>query len=477
VTWFVKTARRDWVRGEAGDQVTLRVIALTATAVVSLALLGLPATAGTGQGAKSTLSATEVGVTPTEVHIAVVADVDNPIIPNVLIGARDGVEGFANYINSSCTTKNKCLAGRKLVVDFYDSHVNPNDARNAEIQACANDFAMVGTAALLLDSVDEMRSCKDQAGKTTGIPEIPYLTGALVQQCSDESFPVPSPPILCDTKDQHPQTWVDNVARVGYFTKKYGDVHGIYIFSNDTPFGYANQFATAGALRDANNVGKGDVRSDYDFKISAAAPQTAYTPIAEAIKSDHSNYAECSVQFSCMVLLRKESDLQGVGDQVKVWDCGGCYDKNFVQADGADAENTYVDMASLPFYDPREAKANPMLANFVHYTGKDNVDFAAAYSWAAAVAFRDAVGSIVKTHGVNALTRANLLAALNNIHRFDADGMLAPIDLAGRKISDCHVLTQVRNGNFVRVEPTKPGTFDCNPKYVVTRKLDLLTSP
>ena len=58
-----------------------------------------------------------------------------------------------------------------------------------------------------------------------------------------------------------------------------------------------------------------------------------------------------------------------------------------------------------------------------------------------------------------------------------ADGMLAPIDLAGRKQSDCHVLTQVRNGRFVRVEPTKPGTFDCNPKYVVSRKLDLLTSP
>ena len=116
-----------------------------------------------------------------------------------------------------------------------------------------------------------------------------------------------------------------------------------------------------------------------------------------------------------------------------------------------------------------------MLANFVRYTGKDNVDGVGAYAWAAAVAFRDAVNATVKTHGVNGLTRANLLAALNNIHRFDADGMLAPIDLASRKTTDCHVLTQVRNGTFVRVEPTKPGTFDCNPKYVITRKLDLTT--
>jgi hypothetical protein len=336
---------------------------------------------------------------------------------------------------------------------------------------------MVGTAALFLKSVDDMRNCKDQAGATTGIPEIPYIPGALVQQCSDESFPVPAQAIDCSTKDQHPQTWVDNVARVGYFTKKYGDVHGIYIFSNDSSFGYANEFATAGALRDSNNVGNGDVRSDQDFKISAAAPQPAFTPIVEAIKSNHSNYAECAAQSSCTVLLRKEADLQGVGDQVKVWDCGGCYDKGFVEAGGADAENTYVDLANLPFYDSREAKANQMVANFVHYTGADNIDFAAAMSWAGAVAFRDAVNSIVKSHGVNGLTRANLLAALRGIHRFDADGMIAPINLAGRKISDCHVLTQVRHGKFVRIEPTKPGTFDCNPKYIVTRKLDLLSNP
>jgi hypothetical protein len=53
--------------------------------------------------------------------------------------------------------------------------------------------------------------------------------------------------------------------------------------------------------------------------------------------------------------------------------------------------------------------------------------------------------------------------------------MLAPIDLASRKTTDCHILTQVRNGTFVRVEPTKPGTFDCNPKYLITHKLNLLS--
>jgi hypothetical protein len=87
------------------------------------------------------------------------------------------------------------------------------------------------------------------------------------------------------------------------------------------------------------------------------------------------------------------------------------------------------------------------------------------------------VNATVKAHGINGLTRANLLAALNKIHKFDADGMIGTIDLAGRKITNCHILTQVQNGTFVRLQPTKPGTFDCNPKYVIARKLDLLTGP
>jgi Periplasmic binding protein len=464
------------VRTRGNDSVTgtrMRVVALLAAIA---AMVGVPATPAVGQAGKEPPKATEVGVTPSEIHIAVMADVDNPLIPNAFIGARNGVQDFAKYVNASCSTKDKCLAGRKLVVDFYDSHVNANDTRNGQIQACANDLAMVGTAALLVSRVDDMRNCKDQAGATTGIPEIPVIASALVQWCSDESFPMVPPPIRCDTEDQHPQTWITNVARGYYFTKKYGDVHGIYIFSNDTPFGHAAQFEGIGGVRELSGGVKG-VLSDQDFAISAASlQQSEFTTMVQAMKAHNSNYASCAVEYECTVLLRKEAALQGATDQVKVWDCDACYDKKFLHA-GTDVEDEYVDLQSLPFYDPKEAKANPMLANFVRYTGKDNVDSSAVQAWSAAVAFRDAVNAVVKTHGVNGLTRANLLAALNGIHKFDADGMLAPIDLAGRKQSDCHVLTQVRNGTFVRVEPTKPGTFDCNPKYVVTRKLNLLASP
>ena len=57
--------------------------------------------------------------------------------------------------------------------------------------------------------------------------------------------------------------------------------------------------------------------------------------------------------------------------------------------------------------------------------------------------------------------------------KFDANGMMAPIDLAGRKVSNCSVTMQVKNANFQRVEPTKPGTFNCPANGSITRQLNL----
>jgi hypothetical protein len=95
-------------------------------------------------------------------------------------------------------------------------------------------------------------------------------------------------------------------------------------------------------------------------------------------------------------------------------------------------------------------------------------------AWAAMIAFRDAVNNAVKDNGgVNGVTRKTIFEELNKIHSFDADGMIGTIDLAGRKTTPCHVLTQVKDGEFERLYPTKPGTFDCAKKNVRKVKLDL----
>ena len=104
------------------------------------------------------------------------------------------------------------------------------------------------------------------------------------------------------------------------------------------------------------------------------------------------------------------------------------------------------------------------------------VDDALEARWVSLLSVRDAVNAAVKAHGVNGVTRKTIFEQLNKIHQFDANGMLAPIDLAGRKVSKCSVTMQVKNGQFVRVNPTKAGTFDCPANGSIERKLDLLGS-
>ncbi len=300
------------------------------------------------------------------------------------------------------------------------------------------------------------------------------MATAVVHECSDESFPIAPPTLQCATKDQHPQTYDANIARGYYFTQRYGDLHGIYIFSGDSKPARDGAFATLGRLRDLGGDGKG-VRSDADVDLNAGAPESEYTSVVQSMKDKHSNYAQCTTESSL-----HGGPAQGGGAAGRRRPGQGLGLQRLMLRRAVPRKRArlrrgeYVDTLYLPFYDPREQQADPMLANFVKYTGRGKADGLGIYAWSAAVAFRDAVNSVVKAHGDNGLTRANLFAALNQIHTFDADGMLAPIDLAGRRISDCHVLMQVRHGAFVRVQPTKPGTFDCNPKYVITRKLDLL---
>jgi len=208
-------------------------VALVATLAVCGGLLAATAVTA-GAQSSDTPKATDVGITAKEIHIAVVADVDNTIVPNLFKSDKDAVEGVAKYLNSKAGGGG--LAGRKVVVDFYDSKLNPNATTNAEIQACENDVAMVGTSSVFLTSVDNMRNCKDSTGAATGLPDIPFVTTALVQQCSDQSFPIAPPQVDCATKDQHPQTFRANVSRGRFYNQKFGEgkLHGVYVFGNDS---------------------------------------------------------------------------------------------------------------------------------------------------------------------------------------------------------------------------------------------------
>ncbi len=215
------------------------------------------------------------------------------------------------------------------------------------------------------------------------------------------------------------------------------------------------------------------VKADVELALSSSAPQSAYTPVVQQMKSKSSNFSYLTMSVNSAVQLRQEAALQGFADPNTIWACpSSCYDLKAMKAASSTMEGESVSLTFLPF---DESASNKMLANFVKYTGKDNVDGFAVWGWAATIAFQDALNSVVAKQGVNAVTRANLLKGLEGLHAFDAGGMIAKTDVGNRVVSPCFNLVQWKSGKFVRVYPAKVGRFDCKASNYATTKVDVLT--
>jgi len=424
--------------------------------VVALALAGVPAAGA--QSSKESPQATDVGVTPSEIKVAVVADVDNPLAPGLFKGIKDGAEAAAKYLNSKAGGGG--LAGRKIAVDFIDSRLSATDSRNAIIQACQNDFVVVGTAALFLPTIDDAVNCVDKAGKATGLPDYAGVSQPN-EGCADIAFPVNPPLTLCSTFNDPVQTYQGNNGAYQYLQSQNGNkLHGAMLFGSDV-----KSAAIQGqALIDA--VVKAGIKADQDLGISARAVQSAYTPIVQKMKDDGSNFGYTSSTASSAISLMKEAKLQGLDMTKTVFACTtACYDKSVL--DAADADGLYMPLGFLPF---EEAKSNKMLATFLKTVGPDNANGFAVYGWASMLIFAEAVNKVVAEQGVNGLTRANVIAASKTITDFDAGGMIAKVNVAEKIGSQCTMLEQAKGGKFVRVWPAKKGTFACKPSYYVTMK-------
>ncbi len=443
----------------------MRSRALACVVVTTLAVTALSAHAS-AQSTSTKPKATDVGVTATEIHIATVADVDNPFVPGLFQPVVDGVKGAVKYLNSKGGGGG--IGGRKLVVDFSDSKLNPNDARDGIITACQNSFALVGTSAALLTNVDDSINCKDQTGAVTGLPDIAAFATGMAEACSPIGFPVTPPQLVCSTKDQVPQTYIYGGGDTKYLlAHNKGGLHGAMILNNDSKD--AERVDTVGADVAIHQ----GVKQDQRVSVSGRAPQSAFTPIINQMKNDDSNYAFSLTAVDNAIELRSEAQLQGLTDPNIVWTCvSSCYNK--VLRDHPDTmEGEYIPLQFLPF---EEASSNPMLAAMLRNVGKNKVTGYTVYGWAAAIVFAQAARAVVAKDGVNGLTRKSLLkTGMPTLTKFDAGGMVATVNIADKVPSACFMLDRFTHGNFTRVYPAKKGTFDCTPSNRVAIKEDLLT--
>jgi hypothetical protein len=434
-------------------------------AVAAMVAVGVTAGTAVGQssGGNGSQTASDVGITPKEIRIGVIADTGSPIAPGLFQGSVDGVQAWADYMNA----KEGGLAGRKIVVDTYDSKLTADDARNSIIEACGKDFAIIGTSALFVNNVDDLVGCVDGAGAATGLPDFPVVTTELVHQCSPVSYGINPPIIDCATKDDKPQTYRGSLGATNWYLKKYGKnaLHGVYIYPSDLKSAKNSQIPAFTAQQTAG------IKQDATFDVSGRAPQSEYIPFVQSMKDSGATYARHGGNDVGIIALRKEAKIQGV-NTVKVWDCSlQCYDNDLVSSENAaDTEGQYVWIPFVPF---EEANTNTMLANFLKYIGKDKADGFSLQAFASGLALRDIANRVVENGGNDALTREAVLAEAPNLTTFDADGMLGEVNVGDHVPSPCYVLLQVKGGKFVRVFPAKTGAIECDPKNIYTEKAAL----
>jgi len=441
--------------------VNVRRVSLALVVALGLAVASLATVTAAGATAPAAGGATEIGVTDKTISIAVIADVDNSLAPNAFKGIVDGAQAGAKYVNA-----NGGVAGRTLKVDFIDSHLNPNDTRNAIITACGQDLSMVSTATALFTGLEDLTGCKDKAGQATGLPDIGSIVLGTPQACAPTSFPVIPSMIDCSTVGKNPQTYRTNQGVFKYLSKQHkGGLKGPFIKSSDSPDAARSTDSLADAAKNAGI----DVTSMPS--LSNSSPQSAFTPVVTQMKQDGDNWSDNGLTTPGAVLLRQEAALQGVDSNSVVWQCtSACYDQKQMAAAGDAMNGEYVDLGFLPF---AEAKSNQTLAGYLKYIGKDNASAFGVYGFEAVLAFKEAADTANKSTG--GLTRASLLTALKGLTSFNAGGMTGTVNIGGKVPSSCFMVVQWQGGKFNRVYPKKAGTFDCTTSNRYTYQTDLTT--
>ncbi len=414
------------------------------------------APATTGASPVASAAGTDVGLTATTMHVAMIADVNNPLVPGLFQDSVNAVKAWASEVNASGG-----LAGRKVTVDFCDGRLDPNATTNCVIKACQNDFAMVGTSANALEDLSDIDGCKNAQGQAIGIANLPAFAFP-PSACDLKTYTYAGIGSYCSTAKENPPTSEVPVGDARYFVANNQNLHGIWLYDTDDPTFKQTQTPTFEA---ESNLGiKKDGQGFYG--LSGAAPQSALTPYIQQIKSSGSTFVYDDVTTASMVLLRREAQLQGVSS-VKIWECNsGCYDPSFYQQGGATVNGTYAMLLDLPYLS--DYKTNPTLNKLItDLGGISKFNNNAMGSYIEALLFQDAVNKAAATGTLN---RQTLFTALADEHSFSANGLIGTTDVGNRKTSPCQVVVQLQNGVWNRVNPTAPGTFDCNPANITTIK-------
>jgi ABC-type branched-subunit amino acid transport system substrate-binding protein len=384
---------------------------------------GAPAPAGGNGGA------TDVGVTDNSILLGNVSDLSGPV-PGLFQGAVIGTQAYLAKINAAGG-----VYGRQLKLKVGDGQLQCDENTRQTEALSSKVFSFVGSFSIY-------DGCG--AGVLQKMPGVPDIHNALDHKAL----------VLPNNYSVAPLVAGWRTGPLLEYKKKYGDrfkkIGSIYA---DAGGGAATWKACRAAIESLGGAvlyDRGFQAAETDFTADIVAMQRAGVQMIYVIASDAPSFARL---------------VTAARQQAVDWPlvAGGiAYDQGFIQRAGKASEGVYNDQQFAMFFNKEEAAVVPAVKDFQEWTNKvapgEKLDLFAVYGWSSAQLF---VQALLKA-GPKA-KRADLLNELKKVHSFDADGMLAPADPAGKKPPTCWLGAQVKDGKWVRMTPDKG--FRCDGPY------------
>jgi ABC-type branched-subunit amino acid transport system substrate-binding protein len=399
-----------------------------------------PAAAGTGPaGAASAKAApaggnggaTDVGITGSEITVAVLSDRTGPV-PGLFESSIRAVQAWANYSNS-----HGGIYGRKVKVVPIDSKTSTADNRAGALQACAQAFALVGS----------MSAYDDGGGPpvdSCGIPDIPVTVVNPGRENSRTTFP--ADPNVSSRSLLGTHKWLAEQFP-------------------DAPKASGELWLNAPVTRfnaDKNMEATGAIGYSYVYRQQVEVVEPNFTRFVTDMKAANVQFVSMVSDNNSVARLLKAFQSQNYAPKVRQFDTV-IYDQKFLSQAGPAAEGVYTFLNAVPLEEASSSKEYQLYIDTLKRSAGAAPDgFFGLYAWSAARLFQQAIENVGPQ-----LTRAKVVAYLQGLHSWDGHGLHPAHDIGNKRIANCQVVLQVKGGKFVRAFPASGYDCDRVPVYTV----------
>ena len=382
--------------------------------------------------------ATDQGVTDASITIGYGDDAGYPASPGLNHQMSDAMKAFISWCNDQGG-----INGRNVVGNYHDAAIT--EVNNAVTDACQTDFFVVGEG-WSLDSAQETvrRGCGLPA--VAGYAVSPPFANAPLKW---EPFPIPADYTNTAPAAQLMELYPEKVSKMS-------TMFGNYAATKDSKDKVVSAWSAQGyTFLDCEQ--EYNIQGEADWKPFVQKLKDCGAEIVYFVGSPYPNFENALTAAN------------QIGYEPIWYVDPNFYDQSFADWNQSGyGDNVYMRESYVPLF---EADANPATQQYIdimtQYGGDMNQlgeqSASAFLLWATAT---KACGSTV--------TRDCVANELDQMDSWTGGGLHAEANPGENLPSDCGLLMKLEGTEYVRVLPTDPGTYQCDPSFAAKVSGDVL---